>query len=205
MIRKLSVAVLFLAAATLFADPADSHRTIVVRDGKVFSNEGDLFRRVYLGFSPLDVSPELREFLGAPKDGGVVVQQVKEGGPAAKSGLRVGDIVTAIDGQTVESAWTVGDTLDGKKAGDTVRIDIIRNHKPQILTATLEEREPLMKLQELDIPGFGHMSVDGHLKMDGLPQVWKARVEATDNCNDLQTRIKDLETRLKDLEKKLQK
>ena len=201
MIRKVSAALLFLTVATtLFADPADPHRrTIVLRDGKVISSEGNLFRRVYLGFSPLDVSPELRDFLGAPKDGGVVVQSVKEGGPAAKAGLRVGDVVTAIDGKLVESAWTVGDTLDDKKAGDTVRIDIIRNHQRQTITATLEEREPFVKLQELDLPGFEHF------KMDGLPQMWKARVEATENCGDLQTRIKDLESRLKDLEKKLQK
>jgi C-terminal processing protease CtpA/Prc len=201
MIRKVSVALLFLTVATtLFADPADPHRrTIVLKDGRVISSEGNLFRSVYLGFSPLDVSPELRDFLGAPKDGGVVVQSVKEGGPAAKAGLRVGDVVTAIDGKQVESAWTVGDTLDDKKAGDAVRIDIIRNHQRQTITATLEEREPLLKMQELDLPGFEHF------QMHSLPQTWKARVEATQNCGDLQTRIKDLESRLRDLEKKLQK
>ena len=172
---------------------------MVIKDGKILSSEGNLFRRVYLGFSPLDVSPELPAFLGAPKDGGVIVQSVKEGSPAAKAGLHVGDVVMAIDGKPVDSAWTVGDTLDDKHAGDSVRVDIIRNHQRQTLTATLEEREPLLKMDTLDLPGLEN------LKMDGLPQMWKARVEATDNCGDLQTRIKDLESRLKDLEKKLQK
>jgi predicted metalloprotease with PDZ domain len=200
MIRKVSIALLFLAATILSADPADTHhRTIFVKDGKILSNDGSLFRRVYLGFSPLDVSPELRAFLGAPKDGGVVVQSVKEGGPAAKAGLRVGDVVMAIDGKPVDSAWTVGDTLDDKNPGDTVRIDIIRNHQQQTITATLEEHEPLLKMETLDLPGLEH------LKIDGMPQMWKARVEATDNCSDLQERIKNLETRLKSLEKKLPK
>jgi membrane-associated protease RseP (regulator of RpoE activity) len=200
MFRKVSAVLLFLAATTLLADPADTrHRTVVIRNGKIVSSEGNLFRRVYLGFSPLDVSPELRAFLGAPKDGGVVVQSVKEGGPAAKAGLHVGDVVMAIDGKPVDSAWTVGDTLDDKHAGDSVRVDIIRNHQRQTLTATLEEREPLLKMDTLDLPGLEN------LNMPGLPQMWKARVEATDNCGDLQTRIKDLESRLKELEKKLQK
>jgi RNA polymerase sigma-70 factor, ECF subfamily len=199
MIRKVSVALLFLAATTLFADPADTHhRTVFVKDGKIISSEGSLFRRVYLGFSPLDVSPDLRAFLGAPKDGGVVVQSVKEGSPAAKAGLRVGDVVMAIDGKPVDSAWTVGDTLDDKNAGDAVRIDIIRNHQRQTITAALEEREPLLKMETLDLPGLHNLRIDG-------PQMWKARVEATDNCTDLQERIKDLETRLKSLEKKLPK
>jgi membrane-associated protease RseP (regulator of RpoE activity) len=206
MIRRLSIALLFLATATsLLADPADvRRRTLIIKDGKILSNEGDLFRRVYLGFSPLDVSSELREFLGAPKDGGgVIVQSVKEGGPSAKAGLRVGDIVTSIDGKAVESAWTVGDTLDDKKAGDTVRIEIVRNKARQTLVATLEERELPMKLRALDLPGLeGMFGENGPLQ--NLPQ-WRARVEAREGCGELQTRIKDLESRLKDLEKKLQK
>ncbi len=210
MIRRLSLALLlFAAAAALYADPADGHRTIIIRNGKVLSSEGDLFRRVYLGFSPLDVSSELREFLGAPKDGGgVLVQSVKEGGPAAKAGLKVGDFVTAVDGKPVESAWNIGDLLDDKKAGDSVRLDVIRNHQRQTLMATLEERELPMKVRTLDIPDLEHLRIPAldHLKaMDGMPPMWRARVETTENCADLQARIHDLEARLKTLEKKLEK
>jgi membrane-associated protease RseP (regulator of RpoE activity) len=210
MIRRLTLAILFLASATaLFADPADGRRTFIVRNGKVISGEGDLFRRVYLGFSPLDVSSELREFLGAPKDGGVLVQSVKEGGPAAKAGLKVGDIVTAIDGKPVDSAWNLGDLLDDKKAGDSVRLDVIRNRQRQTLVAALEERTGLpMKMRTLEIPELDHLKIPelDHLKaMDGLPQMWRARVETTENCADLQARIHDLEARLKTLEKKLEK
>jgi membrane-associated protease RseP (regulator of RpoE activity) len=211
MIRRLTLAVLFLATTTaLFADPADGRRTFIVRNGKVISGEGDLFRRVYLGFSPLDVSSELREYLGAPKDGGVLVQSVKDGGPAAKAGLKVGDVVTAIDGKPVESAWNLGDLLDGKKAGDSVRLDVVRNRQRQTLVATLEERGDLpMKMRTLEIPELlDHLKIPelDHLKsMDGMPQMWRARVETTENCADLQARIHDLEARLKTLEKKLEK
>jgi membrane-associated protease RseP (regulator of RpoE activity) len=203
MPRRLSAILLFLAAATcLFADPAETrHRTIIVRNGKIISSDGNLLRRVYLGFSPLDVSPELREFLGAPKEGGVVVQSVKDGGPAAKAGLRVGDIVTAIDGKPVESAWTLGDLLDDKKTGQTVRLDIVRNKARQTIVATLEERELPLKMRTLDLPGLENFGI---LNGEGLPQ-WRARVEASDNCGGLQTKIKELESRLKDLEKKLEK
>lgn len=209
MTRRLTLALLLLAATSIttavFADPdpdpaGKERHTIIVRNGKVFSSDGELFRRVYLGFSPLDVSTELREFLGAPKDGGVLVQQVKEGGPAAKAGLRVGDIVTSIDGKTVESAWTIGDLLDDKKAGDTVRLDVIRNHQRQTLVATLEEREPLVKMRTMELPQLDNLKV-----LEGLPEMIRARVEATENCSDLQAKIKELETRLKDLERKLSK
>lgn len=204
MTRRLTLALLLLAATTtVFADPdpaAKDRHTIIVRNGKVFSSDGELFRRVYLGFSPLDVSSELREFLGAPKDGGVLVQQVKDGGPAAKAGLRVGDIVTAIDGKPVESAWTIGDLLDDKKSGDTVRLDVIRNHQRQTLVATLEEREPLVKMRTMELPQLDNLKM-----LEGMPAMIRARVEATENCTDLQAKIKELESRLKDLERKLSK
>jgi membrane-associated protease RseP (regulator of RpoE activity) len=201
MIRKLTIALLFLATATsLLADPASNarRRTIILKNGKVLSSDGDLFRRVYLGFSPLDVSPELREYLGASKEG-VVVQSVKENGPAAKAGLKVGDVVTAVDGKPVESAWTMGDVLDDKKAGDTVRLDVIRNRQHQTLVVTLEERD-VPKMPMIDIPGLENIPMG-----PGLPRVWHARVEASDNCGDLQSKIKDLESRLRELEKKLPK
>jgi len=203
MIRRLSAVLLFLATATsLLADPAESvhRRTFIYKDGKLVSSDGDLLRRVYLGFSPLEVSAELRDFLGAPKEGGVIVQSVKEGGPAAKAGLRVGDVVTAIEGKPVESAWTLGDLLDDKKAGQTVRIDIVRNKARQTLVATLEERELPFKIQSLDLPGLERLAI---LNSDG-PR-WRARVEASGNCGELQMKIKELESRLRDLEKKLQK
>ena len=77
--------------------------------------------------------------------------------------------------------------------------------------ATVEERTDLpRKMRALDIviPELDHLKIPEleHLKaLDGLPQVWRARVETTENCADLQTRIHDLEARLKTLEKKLEK
>jgi membrane-associated protease RseP (regulator of RpoE activity) len=204
MTRRLSLTLLLLLAAhTAFADAADSprRRTIIVQNGKVLSSDGFLFRRVYLGFSPLDISGELREHLGAPQDNGVLVQSVKENGPAAKAGLRVGDVVVSVDGSPVESAWTIGDQLDGKKAGDSVRLEIVRKGARQTLVATVEERsgDDLKMLAPMDLPGFEHF------KNGDFPGPWKVRVESSANCGDLQVKIKELEARLKDLERKLQK
>jgi len=55
-------------------------------------------------------------------------------------------------------------------------------------------------LDHLKIPELDHLK-----SMDGMPQMWRARVETTENCADLQARIHDLEARLKTLEKKLEK
>ena len=80
-----------------------------------------------------------------------------------------------------------------------MRVDVIRGRAKQTLMATLEERDLSPALRALSLP-----RIEQALNAAGVPG-WRARVEADENCTDLQTRIKDLETRLRDLEKKLQK
>jgi S1-C subfamily serine protease len=50
-----------------------------------------------LGFAAIPISRELRAHLGAPSDRGVLVDAVRADSPAARAGLRVGDVVTELD------------------------------------------------------------------------------------------------------------
>ena len=51
-----------------------------------------------------------------------MVNQVVSGSPAAKAGLGAGDVITAIDGQNINSATALATTLSAHKAHDTVSI-----------------------------------------------------------------------------------
>ena len=74
--------------------------------------------RGYLGVSLLDLTPELREHFGR-KETGVMVLRVTADGPAAKAGLQVGDVITAIDGIAVDSSGDVGSRRrqEGRRPG----------------------------------------------------------------------------------------
>lgn len=200
-VRLIALA-LILAATPLFAqNPV--RKTVVIRDGKVIS--GDVHdvqvlqdfigKRAYLGVTLVDLTNELREHYGAPKTAGVLVGSVEEGSPAAKAGVRVGDIVVAIDGADVDSSGDLRKALREKKDGDNVRIEVLRGRARQALVASVVEREgmrmPVVEIEELR-------------ERFNSPE-WKARVESFGDCGALQSRIRDLESRLKDLEKKLQK
>jgi membrane-associated protease RseP (regulator of RpoE activity) len=207
-IRLLSI-VLLLSTTTLFADgPAVKKRTIVIKDGKVVSStengaevllDHEFFggKRAYLGVSLTDLTDELREHFGAPKDAGLLVSSVEDGSPADKAGIRVGDIIVGIDGKDVESSIDLRRGLREKKEGDTVRVEVMRGRARQTLVTTVVEREG----RRLFVPGEMFEGLGAEL---GNPE-WKARIESLGDCAALQTRIKELETRLKDLEKKLQK
>jgi len=199
MFRKLSLIVFFfLVAAPSFAQES-AHRTVIVRDGDVLLDDGAPGgKRAYLGISLTQITPELREFFGAPKDAGVLVSSVAADSPAAKAGVRVGDVITAINGNPAENYGDLIRAMKDKHAGDSIRLDVIRGKSRQSIVATAEEREmpeirrafALDKLgRELDMPLMG-------------PE-WRARV-ATPDTEELRARIRDLETRLQELEKKLQ-
>lgn len=196
-----SLALILLSTAAVFADePVRQKRTLVVRDGKVVHSDASLEPfflggpRAYIGVSLVNLSPELREHFGAPKDAGVLVESVQQGSPADKAGVRVGDIVLSVDGKDVRSSSDLRQALRDKKEGESVRMEVLRGRTRHALVASVKEREAPRLLQLDELPG-----------MVGGPE-WRARIERMGgDCGDLQTRIRELENRLKDLEKKLQK
>ena len=60
--------------------------------------------------------------------------------PAAKAGLQAGDVVTAVDGDTVASAAALQSAIDAKKPGDRVIVDYLRNGERRTVTVTLATR-----------------------------------------------------------------
>ena len=196
---------LFIAMAAFADGPQRQTRTLVVKDGKVITDNisGEPFElflggRTYIGVSLVNLSPELREHFGAPKDAGVLVESVQDDSPAEKAGLKVGDVVLSADGKDVKSSADLRNALREKKEGDSVRIEVLRGRSRQTFVATVKERDTPRVFQLDDLPGM----LGG---TPGSPE-WRARIERFGgDCNDLQTRIKELENRLKDLEKKLQK
>lgn len=201
----ITLTILTLAATALVAE--QKRQTIVVRDGKIVDARGDIEwmlagKRAFLGVVLTDLSPELREYFGAPKDNGVMVSSVEENSPADKAGLRVGDIITAIDGKEVESSWGLRTSMKDKKEGDNVRIEYLRGRARQTAVASVVEKEfrGATLLQGKDFEEFSRS-----IGQNFSGPEWRARIERLGNCDELQTKLRELETRMKDLEKKLQK
>ncbi len=72
---------------------------------------------------------------------GVRFSDVREGSPAAKAGLKGGDILIEFDGKKVQNLYDFTYILRTKKPGDTVKVKVLRDGKPLDAECTLEKRK----------------------------------------------------------------
>ncbi|EIM30245.1 trypsin-like peptidase domain-containing protein [Microvirga lotononidis] len=80
--------------------------------------------RGHIGVSLQELTPANAQALGRPNEMGVLVAAVEPGGPAARAGLRVGDIVTAFSGNPVESGRHLSRAVAAAKPGTEARITV---------------------------------------------------------------------------------
>jgi len=110
----------------------------IVKKRVVFAGE-----QGFLGVHLVDVTPELRAHFGAPQDSGVLIGRVEEDSPADKAGLQVGDLLSAIDGETVSEPFDVARRIGSGEEGQSVSLEVWRDETKEMLTAVLEVREAI--------------------------------------------------------------
>src|SRR2546423_6813616 len=98
-----------------------------------------------IGVSTQSLSKQLADYFGV-KDGGVLITSVSDNSPAAKAGLKAGDVITAIDGEKVTSPGDITRVLGKKETGD-VSLTVVRGKNTRTVTVTPEKNpnEDLLK------------------------------------------------------------
>jgi Do/DeqQ family serine protease len=115
-----------------FAIPSTMVRSVtdqLVRDGAV--------RRSQLGVVVQGITPDLAEGLGLDSPRGALVSDVTPDSPAAKAGLRDGDVIVAIDGRPVEDANALRNQVAGTAPGTRVTLDLLRDGVREQVSADL--------------------------------------------------------------------
>ena len=117
-----------------FAIPANMVR-VVVASAK---SGGKAVRRPWLGAKLQVVTPEIAESLGLKTPSGALVASVVPGSPAARAGLKSSDLITAIDGQTIEDPNAFDYRFATHSLGGTSQVDVQRGGKPIRVVVPLE-------------------------------------------------------------------
>ncbi len=116
-----------------FAIPAQIVRPTVqslIKYGKVSHG--------YIGIGISDVTPDEAKFFDVKNASGAVVTQVEPNSPGAKAGLKVGDVITELNGKPVSDAGELQVEVGQKQPGTTLHLKALRNGKPVDVPVTLE-------------------------------------------------------------------
>ena len=96
-------------------------------------------RRAYLGVQMQDITPDLANAFNLPTGQGAVVTDVQDDSAAEEAGIKVGDVIIAINGDKLASADSLRNSVGLLMVGETIELDIIRNGKQRKVKATVKE------------------------------------------------------------------
>jgi len=139
-----------------FAIPAETVKSVVgqLRDkGKV--------TRGWIGVQIQPVTADIADSLGMKDAHGALVAEPQQDSPAAKAGIKSGDVIVSLDDRPIPDARTLARRISSMAPGTTVKIGVFRNGKEEQLSMTLGE----------------------------LPKEVKARASTHDNNDDQGTNI----------------
>jgi serine protease Do len=116
-----------------FAIPAKIAKPTVdtlIRDGKVTHS--------HIGVGITDVTPENAKFFDDSTASGAVVTEVEPDSPGARAGLKIGDVITQVNGQKVNDAGDLQVVISETKPGTKTTLTVLRDGKDVTVPVTLE-------------------------------------------------------------------
>jgi serine protease Do len=122
-----------------FAIPSNMAKAVMdqlLKTGKV--------RRGMLGVTIQSVDSDLAASLNLPAAKGAIVTSVQPGGPAEKSGMKRGDVITAVNGQSIVDTNQLRNVVAGMVPGTNVTVTVLRDGRQetfQLALAELPERQ----------------------------------------------------------------
>lgn len=117
-----------------FAIPSNIVRPVV----EAAKSGADYFERPYVGAEFEPVTRQIAEALGMSRPTGALVSNIVDGSPAAKAGLKPGDVILSLDGASIQNPNALRYHLATEEIGKTVEVVILRQGRRETLELRLE-------------------------------------------------------------------
>lgn len=123
-----------------------------------------------LGVQAQDLSPRIAAALGIKDTRGALITDVAPNSPAARVGIRPGDLVVAADGKPVEDAQDLRNAQGLKPLGSTLALDLVRDGKRMQISAKLAADASTLSGDSLDprLSGASFVDLPGNVRAQGI-------------------------------------
>jgi serine protease Do len=115
-----------------FAIPASTVKSVIAQ----LKDKGSVSRG-WIGVQIQPVTPDIADSLGLKKAEGALVAEPQANGPAAKAGIESGDVITAVNGETVKDARELARTIGGFAPGNSVKLNVLHKGQDKVINLTL--------------------------------------------------------------------
>ncbi len=138
---KTSLGIVFVAAASFVSSSVFAQQVVIPRARKAQGYVVEKAGGGYLGIGGLDISPERAKALNLKEERGVEVSSLAGEGPAAKAGIKDGDVVLEFNGQPVQGTAQFQRLVRETPMGRQVKITVWRGGAAQSVTAIVGENK----------------------------------------------------------------
>jgi serine protease Do len=154
-----------------FSIPASTVKNVIAQ----LKDKGTVSRG-WIGVQIQPVTQDIADSMGLKQADGALVAEPQKDGPAAKAGVASGDIITAVNGQSIKDARELARVIGGLAPGSAVKLDMLHDGKSQVVNLTLgklpnaqeakADTETDSKGSTMDVPRLG-MTVAPADKVEG--------------------------------------
>jgi serine protease Do len=119
-----------------FAIPVNRVKTVLTE----LKNKGKVERDFWTGLRVQQVDESIARAVGLAKPEGVIINDVENGSPAAKAGVKEGDIILEVNGEKITSGDSIEGAVNYAKTGDVLHLKILRDKRVLSADLKLEKR-----------------------------------------------------------------
>src|SRR6202163_3471721 len=138
-----------------FSIPAPTVKNVVAQ----LKDKGTVSRG-WIGIQIQPVTQDIADSLGLKKAEGALVAELQANGPAAKAGIESGDVITAVNSQSIKDARELARTIGSLAPGSAVKLDVLHKGKDEAVNLALGQLPALQQANAdpahgSDIPRLG--------------------------------------------------
>lgn len=162
----------------------------------------------YIGVAIQNLSEQLGDYFGIENGEGVLVTEVFEDSPAEKAGLKAGDVIVSVDGESVAETDELQEIISETEEGDQVAVDYIRKGAKGQVNIEVTEDDfgmsnftiPDLNIQIPDLSGLKHLD---HFYFSDDDDEYFDVEEYREEMQQLKEELKELGKELREIKSKL--